>query len=77
MRRPALALVIGLLSWWTPAAAGDIDIRDPWAHASAGACKTGAAYVTIVNGGAADALIGATTPLAARTALHVGLDRVN
>lgn len=70
MKFTALAMAIGLLSWWMPAAAGDIDIRQPWARASAGAGKTGAAYVTIVNGGAADALIGAATPVAARAALH-------
>ena len=70
MKMTALALAIGLSTWWIPAAAGDIDIRQPWARASAGAGKTAAAYVTIVNGGAADALIGATTPVAARAALH-------
>ncbi len=70
MKFTALTLAIGLLTWWMPAAAGDIDIRQPWARASAGAGKTAAAYVTIVNGGAADALIGAATPVAARAALH-------
>ena len=70
MRFPALALAVGLLCWWAPAAAGDMDIREPWARASAGAGTTGAAYVTIHNGGAADALIGATSALAKRAALH-------
>ncbi len=41
MRPATLALAIGLLSGGTPAAAGDIDIREPWARASAGAGKTG------------------------------------
>ena len=71
MRRPALALVIGLLSWWTPAAAGDIDIRDPWARASAGPAGAGAAYFEIRNHGArADRLVSARTEVSRTASLH-------
>ena len=60
---------------WAPAPSaqtanpGPIVVSDPWARASAGA--TGAAYVTIANGGAAaDRLIGAATPGARAVEIH-------
>ena len=37
-----------------PVAVGDLRIMHPWARASAGHGKTGAAFMTIANTGAAD-----------------------
>lgn len=50
---------------------GALTIEDAWARASAGPAKTGAAYVTITNGGAeTDRLIAVTTPVAKKAAVH-------
>jgi copper(I)-binding protein len=54
-------------------AAGDVpqfQIDHPWARASAGATKTGAAYLTITDNGAPDRLIGLSTPVAQTAELH-------
>jgi copper(I)-binding protein len=54
-------------------AAGDapqFQIDHPWARASAGAAKTGAAYMTITDQGAPDRLTGVSTPVAAAAELH-------
>lgn len=60
---------------WAPALsaqtanAGALVVSDPWARASTGA--TGAAYVTIANGGAAaDRLIGAASPASRAVEIH-------
>ena len=71
---PALTLLLGLL----PAAAmagetkaGDLVVVDPWARATIGSQKVGAAYVTIRNrGAAADRLVGVRTGVAENAALH-------
>jgi len=68
---PLLALPLLL------AAAGDppsIQIDHPWARASAGAAKNGAAYLTITGQGQPDQLTGASTPVAATTELHESMD---
>jgi len=54
-------------------AAGDapqFQVEHPWARASAGAAKTGAAYLTITDQGAPDRLTGASTPVADTAELH-------
>jgi len=51
--------------------AGDIRVEHPWARATIGQAKTGAAYMTFVNtGGAPDRLLGATSPMAERAEAH-------
>jgi periplasmic copper chaperone A len=45
-------------------------IDHPWARASAGAAKTGAAYLTITDQGQPDRLTGANTPVADKAELH-------
>jgi copper(I)-binding protein len=51
--------------------AGDIRVEHPWARATIGQAKTGAAYMTFVNtGGAPDRLLGATSPAAERAEAH-------
>jgi copper(I)-binding protein len=67
MRIPLLPVLLLL------AAAGEapqFQIDHPWARASAGAAKTGAAYLTITDQGAADRLTGASTPVADTAELH-------
>ncbi len=50
---------------------GDIQIIHPWARASAGPSRAGAAYFSISNDGAsADRLISAATPMAKKAQLH-------
>ena len=58
-------------------AAGDpprIQVDHPWARASAGAAKTGAAYLTLTDQGLPDQLTGASTPVAASAELHESMD---
>jgi hypothetical protein len=50
---------------------GDLIVSDPWARASAGKARNGAAYITVTNtGGNADRLIKVATKAAAKTELH-------
>lgn len=50
---------------------GGLEIIHPWARASAGDAKNGAAYLDVVNkGGETDRLIAASTPAADRAELH-------
>ena len=66
-------LAAALLSALSSAAAhaGDIAVVDPFARASAGPVKAGAAFMTLKNSGAAaDALVAAESPVAARAELH-------
>ena len=50
---------------------GPLTIEASWARATAGAARTGAAYLRIVNAGAeADRLLGASSPVAERVELH-------
>ena len=72
-----LVVLFAVLAVLAPQAAaedirlGDLTIRQPWARASAGPAKAGAAYLAIFNeGAAADRLIAAETPAARRAELH-------
>lgn len=71
----AIALA-GLTAIAAPASAhdytaGDIRVEHPWARATIGKAKNGAAYMTLVNtGGAPDRLLGATSPVAERAEAH-------
>ena len=74
-RIAAIAAVLAVMA--TPAGLagqaepGGLRIERPWARASIGAAKAGAAYLTIVNHGeAVDRLIGTATPAAEHAALH-------
>lgn len=53
---------------------GDLTIQQPWARASIGAAKAGAAYLIVTNtGGEADRLIGVASPAAKRAEIHAQL----
>jgi hypothetical protein len=70
-----LLVVAGALA--LPAAAhdytlGDLTIVHPWARASAGEAKNGAAYLDVINNGSeTDRLIAASTPAAEHAELHM------
>lgn len=69
-----LAAASGDASLATETGAGGLRVEHPWARASIGASKTGAAYLTIVNHGEAVALlVGAATPVAEHAGLHTHL----
>ncbi len=74
--RPALAALVLLLAVGTAGAqgaatAGDLVVERPWARASIGAERPGAAYLTVRNVGAADdALTAVETPAAHMAELH-------
>ncbi|MCK4868883.1 MAG: copper chaperone PCu(A)C [Alphaproteobacteria bacterium] len=54
-----------------PVSVGELRIMHPWARASAGHGKAGAAFMTIANtGGADDKLISAATANAKKTEIH-------
>jgi len=72
-----VACVAGLIALAGAAGAhdyrlGDLEIRHPWARASIGAAKAGAAYVVISNQGREpDRLVAVATVVAAKAALHL------
>ncbi len=69
-------LIVAVGAFAVPASAheytlGDLEIVHPWARASAGSAKNGAAYVDIINHGSVpDRLIAASSPAAGDAALH-------
>jgi len=70
------AFAAAFLVWSTDVQAGehmsgDISVVNPWARASAGKAKNGAAYMELVNNGhMADRLVKADTPVAKHASLH-------
>jgi copper(I)-binding protein len=48
-----------------------VRIEDPWSRATPPGAKIGAGYMKITGGAAADRLVGASSPAAARVELHV------
>lgn len=67
------ALAFGLLA--SPALAhdfklGDLRLDHPWARATAGPARSGAAFLTIHNSGAADRLLAASGEVAERIEFH-------
>jgi copper(I)-binding protein len=74
MRIPVLPLLAFLLLLAAAGGPPSIQIDHPWARASAGAAKTGAAYFTITDQGQPEQLTGASTPVAASAELHESMD---
>jgi copper(I)-binding protein len=69
----ALLAIIGGFApaWAQDARIGELGVSQPWARASIGKAKNGAAYMTIANDGAtSDRLIGVSSPVAKKAALH-------
>jgi copper(I)-binding protein len=65
------SLIVAFTLLSTPAWA-QIEIENPWSRATAPGAKVGAGYLTIRNkSAAADRLVGASSPAAARVETHV------
>ena len=66
---------IFILCFLPSLACAQINVEKPWARATAPGAQVAAGYMLIRNpGGAADRLIGASSPVAARVELHVHLN---
>lgn len=64
-------LLFALFLAWGPAF-GQVSVDKPWARATAPGAKVAAGYMVLQNrGAAADRLVGASSPAAARVELHV------
>ena len=80
-RLPILfAVLAAVVSLWSATAVaadhkmGKLAVMQPWARATASLAKTGAAFMTIKNGGShADRLIAVKSTLAKKTELHQSL----
>ncbi len=76
MRHLTIFAVFVLWALAAPALAGDsrlgdLVVSEPWARATIGQVKAGAAYLTLTNNGAAtDRLVAVETPAAKRSELH-------
>lgn len=72
--RIAVGFVLALLAgpvMAQDAKLGDLVVVAPWARATIGQVKNGAAYLTVANhGAAADRLLAVSTPVAAQAELH-------
>ncbi len=80
MKHGLFALIfVAAVGFALPAAAhdftvGDLAISHPWARASAGKAKNGAAFMTLANNGqAADRLVKVSTPVAMKASLHLSV----
>jgi copper(I)-binding protein len=78
----ALVVVVAAAIWWPRARhgvefrQGDIVVTAPWARATPGPIKIGAAYMSLTNRGTApDRLIGASSPVAERVELHTNMSQ--
>lgn len=68
--RLLFSLVILVTLSATATRAANVEVTEAWARATPGASTTGAAYLTIINHGPDDAIIGALSAAAERTELH-------
>ncbi|MQX38366.1 copper chaperone PCu(A)C [Roseospira navarrensis] len=71
----AAAVALPMVLSSVPALAGDttlgpLTVSDPWARASAGMARAGAAFMTIRNDGATDRLVAADADVSAVVELH-------
>lgn len=66
----SIALLVLGTSFALPSFA-QVRIEKPWARATVAGASVGGGYFTVINGGAAtDRLVGASSPVAARTEIH-------
>lgn len=64
-------LLFAVLCLWVGAAFAQITVENPWTRPTPPSAKLAAGYLTVVNAGAADRLVGASSPVAARVETHV------
>lgn len=72
-RRLALSLLgasLALSACNAPTTSGELRVEQAWARTTAPGAATGAGYLTIVNEGAADRLVSASSPAAEKVELH-------
>ena len=65
-----VAVTFAVTTVTASAFAADIDINDPWARASAGMARAGAAFMEIRNTGGADRLVAASADVSETVELH-------
>ena len=66
-----LVVSIGAYAWAQSPDGGSISVEQPWARATPGGARTGAAYLTLANkANTTDRLMGATTPIAEKVQFH-------
>jgi hypothetical protein len=65
-------LAVGLF-FWMSSVFSQVSVESAWARPTPPSAKLGAGYLTVVNAGAADRLVGARSPAAARVEMHVTL----
>ena len=71
----ALALIAAFPARAQTAPSSALDVQQVWARATPAGARTGAIYLTVVNGtGADDKLVGASTPAAREAQLHTMID---
>lgn len=73
MKHRCLWLLSILTLFSGPALADSVELSMAWARATPGAAANGVAYLTVTNHGAATAIVGAETTVAARASLHTHL----
>ena len=66
MRRGLIALALIALPAWA-----QVSAERPWTRATPPGATVGAGFVTLRNTGAADRVVGATSPVAGRVEMHV------
>ena len=69
-----MKLLLSLLLFFSVPALAQVQVDKPWARATAPGAKVGGGYMVIRNGGAADKLLSASSPAAAKVELHVHLN---
>jgi hypothetical protein len=65
-------LAVGLF-FWMSSVFSQVSVENAWARPTPPSAKLGAGYLTVVNSGAPDRLVGAASPAAARVEMHVTL----
>jgi periplasmic copper chaperone A len=59
------------LFFWVSSVFSQVAVENAWARPTPPNAKLAAGYLTVVNAGAADRLLGASSPAAARVEMHV------
>jgi len=68
MRRGLIALALVALPAWA-----QVSVEQPWTRATPPGAKVGAGFMRLRNAGAADRVVGASSPVARRVEMHVTL----
>ena len=64
-------VLFAALFLWTGSAFSQVTVENPWARPTPPQAKLAAGYLTVLNAGGADRLLGASSPAAARVEMHV------